>query len=178
MKRATAAMNAIGIEPRGFRPPGGGLTARTPALLRERGYTYHSPAGTRAGVAEGLAVLPFRWPLVDAYYYLPNFAGLRERYGDGADPLTPADMRAAMLAALERPETWDGQLVLLFHPFVAAAIGDEGFGAMTDVLERACELRDSGRCRLIRMDAAASELQGAGDAPAPVLETASWAGAG
>jgi hypothetical protein len=45
-------------------------------------------------------VLPFRWSLVDAYAYLPTFAGLRERYGDGPDPHTPQQMRAEMIAAL------------------------------------------------------------------------------
>jgi peptidoglycan/xylan/chitin deacetylase (PgdA/CDA1 family) len=179
LRRTTAAMSAIGIRPRGFRPPGGGVTARTPALLREHGYSYHSPAGTRAGVADRLAVLPFRWPLVDAYFYLPNFGGLRERHGDGAEPMTPGDMRAAMLAALDRPEDWEGQLVLLFHPFIAAATGEEGFGAMADVLSHARELRDAGRCRMTRMDEAAAELLAAGgDAPAPALESASWMGAG
>ncbi len=102
LERATAAMRDIGIEPRGFRPPGGGLTERTLGLLAERGYSYVSPAGEREGLRESLAVLPFRWPLVDAYSYLPQFAGLRERYGEGPAPHTPEQMRAKMSAALER----------------------------------------------------------------------------
>ncbi len=101
LARATDAMRAIGIECSGFRPPGGGLTEQTLRLLAEHGYSYVSPAGERAGLLEGFAVLPFRWPLVDAYAYLPSFAGLRERYGGGPDPLTPEQMRAEMIAALQ-----------------------------------------------------------------------------
>jgi peptidoglycan/xylan/chitin deacetylase (PgdA/CDA1 family) len=157
LDRATAALGAIGIEPRGFRPPGGGLTEQTGRLLAERGYAYHSPAGDRERVADGLAVLPFRWPLVDAYYYMPNFAGLRESHGDGAEPLEPADLRRAMLTALDEHRESDGHLVLILHPFLLA-LGDEALAATTDVLTRVRELGDDGRCRLLTMTQAAESL--------------------
>jgi peptidoglycan/xylan/chitin deacetylase (PgdA/CDA1 family) len=47
LARATEAMRAIGIDPRGFRPPGGGLTERTLALLKEHGYAYVPRASAR-----------------------------------------------------------------------------------------------------------------------------------
>jgi peptidoglycan/xylan/chitin deacetylase (PgdA/CDA1 family) len=134
LRRATDAIRAIGIEPRGFRPPGGGLTACTLKLLAEHGYSYVSPAGEREGLLDGLAVLPFRWPLVDAYSYLPQFAGLRERYGAGPDPLTPEEMRAEMIAALRSHSQREGHLALLFHPFSVAFTGDPGWEALDEVL--------------------------------------------
>jgi hypothetical protein len=120
LRRATEAMRRIDIQPLGFRPPGGGLTDRTLQLLGERGYTYVSPAGEREGLLEGLAVLPFRWPLVDAYSYLPQFAGLRERYGDGPDTLTPPRMRDAMIAALDAHAGYAGQAGQAAHVAQAA----------------------------------------------------------
>ncbi len=174
--RASHAMRAIGIEPRGFRPPGGGLTQRTLALLGEHGYSYVSPAGERAGVLEGVAVLPFRWPLVDAYSYLPQFAGLRERYGDGPDPLTPSRMQTEMIAALGRHTAQDDHLVLLFHPFSVAFTGDPGWEALNAVLGETARLAASGAITVSRMDEAAAQMlaQPKRSWPAPQLDQATW----
>jgi peptidoglycan/xylan/chitin deacetylase (PgdA/CDA1 family) len=158
LERATNAMRSIGVEPSGFRPPGGGLTARTLQLLGEHGYSYVSPAGEREGLLEGLAVLPFRWPLVDAYSYLPQFAGLRERYGEGSDPHTPAEMREAMIAALDGHSEQEGHLVLLFHPFSVAFTGDPGWEALDSVLGEATRLAASGALTTMRMDEAAARM--------------------
>ncbi len=191
LERATAAMRAIGIEPRGFRPPGGGLTERTLGLLREHGYSYVSPAGEREGLLDGLAVLPFRWPLVDAYAYLPQFAGLRERYGSGPEPHTPEEMRAEMVAALkahavaavsESPgdvagrSAQAGHLTLLFHPFSVAFTGDPGWEALDTVLCEVARLGAAGAIEAMRMDEAAARMleHPADFARAPQLDEATW----
>jgi peptidoglycan/xylan/chitin deacetylase (PgdA/CDA1 family) len=176
LERATDAMRAIGIEPRGFRPPGGGLTGRTLGLLGEHGYSYVSPAGERAGLLEGLAVLPFRWPLVDAYAYLPQFAGLRERYGDGPDPHTPEQMRAAMAAALEAHSHQDGHLTLLFHPLSVAFTGDPGWEALDSVLGETVRLAEEGALTAMRMDKAATRMLEMPEALSlpPQLDAATW----
>jgi peptidoglycan/xylan/chitin deacetylase (PgdA/CDA1 family) len=177
LRRATDAMRSIGIEPHGFRPPGGGLTENTLALLGEHGYSYVSPAGAREGLLEGLAVLPFRWPLVDAYSYLPTFAGLRERYGSGPDPLTPEQMCAAIIAALKNhSEQAAGHLTLLFHPFSVAFTGDPGWQALDDVLAEAVRLARDGAITMMRMDEAATQmLERPEEIPQPpLLDDASW----
>jgi peptidoglycan/xylan/chitin deacetylase (PgdA/CDA1 family) len=176
LERATDAMRGIGIEPRGFRPPGGGLTERTLALLAEHGYDYVSPAGEREGLLEGLAVLPFRWPLVDAYAYLPTFAGLRERYGGGPDPLTPEQMQAEMIAALQSHTEQEGHLALLFHPFSVAFTGDPGWEALDSVLRETVRLAETGAITMMRMDEAAARML---EGPAelnhpPQLDDATW----
>jgi peptidoglycan/xylan/chitin deacetylase (PgdA/CDA1 family) len=178
LARATEAMRRIGIRPRGFRPPGGGLTERTLALLNERDYTYISPAGEREGLLDGLAVLPFRWPLVDAYSYLPQFAGLRERYGDGPAPLTPERMRDdIMIAALdEHSHRRDGHLTLLFHPFSVAFTGAPGWEALDAVLGHTADLAAAGAITTMRMDEAAAQML---ELPvelthAPRLDEATW----
>jgi peptidoglycan/xylan/chitin deacetylase (PgdA/CDA1 family) len=178
LQRATGAMRAIGIEPRGFRGPGGGLTERTTTLLKEHGYDYVSPAGEREGLLDGLAVLPFRWPLVDAYAYLPQFAGLRERYGDGPDPNTPERMRAEMIAALRNhAETaGDGHLTLIFHPFTAAFTGDPGWEALDVVLGETVRLAGAGAITIARMDEAATRILERPETSGrpPQLDEATW----
>ncbi len=184
LARATDAMRAIGIEPRGFRPPGGGLTERTLALLVEHGYRYVSPAGEREGLLDGLAVLPFRWPLVDAYAYLPQFADLRERHGDGPNPHTPERMRGEMIAALrnhaeaeaETEAVGDGHLTLIFHPFTAAFTGEPGWEALDSVLGEVARLAEAGLVTAMRMDEAAARML-ALPAPRthrPQLDEATW----
>jgi peptidoglycan/xylan/chitin deacetylase (PgdA/CDA1 family) len=178
LTRATDAMRAIGIEPRGFRPPGGGLTERTLELLREHGYIHVSPAGERAGVLDGLAVLPFRWPLVDAYSYLPTFAGLRERYDGTPQTRTPEQMRDTMTAALENLSYEEGgHIALLFHPFSVAFTGDAGWQALDTVLGRVVRLAGTGALTAMRMDEAAERMLALGGERCgpPLLDDATWA---
>ena len=176
LARATDAMRTIGVEPSGFRPPGGGLTERTLGLLGEHGYSYALPAGEAEGMLEGLAVLPFRWPLVDAYAYLPQFAGLRERYGDGPDPHTPDQMREEMIAALRSHAEQEGHLTLLFHPLSVAFTGDPGWEALDSVLGELVRLAGTGTLTAMRMDAAAARMLECPEAQAhpPQLDDATW----
>lgn len=154
------------LGPAGFRPPGGQLTERTPALLRELGFTYVSPAGERAGVLDGVAVLPFRWRLIDAYYYLPHFGGLREQHGDPADPLSPGAMRDAFIEAIDGHD--EPHLTLLFHPFLVS-MGDEYLDAIDAVLDHAAARERAGAVRCVRMEDGAAHAEGE-----PVLDTSSW----
>jgi peptidoglycan/xylan/chitin deacetylase (PgdA/CDA1 family) len=176
LDRATEAMRSIGIEPRGFRPPGGGLTARTLSLLTERGYSYLSPAGEREGMLDGLAVLPFRWQLLDAYAFLPQFAGLRERHRGDPQPYGPEQLCEELIAALRAHARRKGHLALLFHPFAVAFTGEPGWDALDAVLAEAVHLTTTGALALPRMDeAAAWMLTHAEDFHhPPQLDDATW----
>jgi peptidoglycan/xylan/chitin deacetylase (PgdA/CDA1 family) len=121
LARGVDALSALGLRPAGFRPPGGALTEETLGALRELGFTYCSPAGRDAGVRAGLAVLPFRWELIDAFHYLPHFGDRRQAVLGAADPLPPAALRRTLAAALDETVRDAGLLVLLFHPFLADA---------------------------------------------------------
>jgi peptidoglycan/xylan/chitin deacetylase (PgdA/CDA1 family) len=114
LERGVGALDRLGLRPAGFRPPGGSLTDATPALLRELGFSYVSPEAGAAEPLDGLAVLPFRWPLVDALYYLPHFADLRERFLGTRDEQPPSRLLEEISAA-------PGE-VLVFHPFL---LGDD-----------------------------------------------------
>ena len=176
LDRATEAMRSIGIEPRGFRPPGGGLTARTLSLLTERGYSYVSPTGEREGLLDGFAVLPFRWQLVDAYAFLPQFAGLRGRYRGDPEPYGPERMGEEMIAALHAHARRDGHLALLFHPFAVAFTGEPGWAALDAVLAEAAHLAAAGTLAMTRMDEAAAWILTHGEDfhHPPQLDDATW----
>ena len=120
--RGLTAFRGLGLEVEGFRPPGGALGPRTPAALAAHGLRWCSPLGTRAGRVDGVALLPFRWPSVDAYYRLREFADLRRSLGDAPEPVSARAAADALLAALERPA--DGPLVLILHPFLMVADDD------------------------------------------------------
>ena len=81
-----------------------------------------SPDGTHARRANGLAYLPFRWRLVDAYYRLESFAERRVRLGDGAHAASPREAADALLEALDAPA--DGPVVVILHPFLMLSPGE------------------------------------------------------
>jgi peptidoglycan/xylan/chitin deacetylase (PgdA/CDA1 family) len=123
LERGVAALDALGLRPLGFRPPGGRLTSASPRLLRELGFEYVSPQeGETAG---GLEVRPFHWPLVDALYYLPHFADLRERYLGTRREQPPERLRAAIAAA--------GDEIVVFHPFLLGE--DDQFDVLRTSIE-------------------------------------------
>jgi peptidoglycan/xylan/chitin deacetylase (PgdA/CDA1 family) len=175
LDRAQGAMADIGLSPVGFRPPGGLMTPLTLELLRSRGFRYISPAGERDGVSDGVAVLPFRWSLVDAFYYMPHFSGLRQHEGFPEQPLPVTWMGEAMAQAIRTRVQETGHVALLFHPFSLAFTGEEGWATMGDVLSLLSKQVASGRAKLMRMDAAAGALLEADDGSSPpVLSHTSW----
>jgi len=129
--RARDALEAIGVPVRGFRPPGGRLTPSTLRLLGRHGFTHCSPAGEGTGVREGIALVPFRWALVDAYHVLPRFAALRERDRGAPDELPPAVLRDAIRGAAAA----GGVATLVFHPFLLA--GEDRLAVLRDALSAA-----------------------------------------
>jgi len=137
LERGVHALDTLSIRPYGFRPPGGALTASSVELLKNMGFTYCSPAGSLASISDNLVFLPFEWPIVDAYAYLPRFRSLRERFGDSREPLSPPHFRARLHMALSKAVQNRSYLSLLFHPFVEEK--EEYFEVMHSTLE---ELRD------------------------------------
>jgi peptidoglycan/xylan/chitin deacetylase (PgdA/CDA1 family) len=137
LERGVHKMDELGVRPRGFRPPGGRLTSSSPKLLEDLGFTYCSPAGLGIGFLGNVVVLPFEWRLVDAYYYLPRFGGLRETATGSSEPLSPARFQESLSSALQSAVRDGGHLTLLFHPFLEEQ--EDRFEIMRGALE---ELRD------------------------------------
>ena len=119
LARGVRALDELGLRPLGFRPPGGELNAGSLRLLRELGFTHCSPAGDAVAVREGVAILPFAWPLVDAYHYLPRFAGMR-----GSDvPRSPEEFARILGGALEDAVAGGHHSSVVFHAFLAEPEG-------------------------------------------------------
>jgi len=119
LERGVRRMGELGLRPVGFRPPGGELTRSSLGMIRDLGFTYCSPAGEALESSGGIVVLPFRWPLVDAFHYLPHFGGLRESILGSSDVLPPSRLGEAVGRALEEAVRDAAYLALLFHPFLA-----------------------------------------------------------
>lgn len=115
LRRGLEAFEALGLRPRGFRPPGGALTSRSPTLLREHGFDWCSPEGTHAEVVDKLAFIPFDWDLVDAYHLMDSFASLRRQRGD---PEKPRDPNALAAHLEQRLAAARGRHTLILHPFL------------------------------------------------------------
>jgi peptidoglycan/xylan/chitin deacetylase (PgdA/CDA1 family) len=137
LERGIHKMHELGVRPRGFRPPGGRLTPSSPELLEDLGFTHCSPAGRGIGLLGNVVVLPFEWRLIDAYYYLPRFSGLRETNTGSSEPLSPVRFRETLSSALQGVVRDGGHLTLLFHPFLEER--EDRFEIMRGALE---ELRD------------------------------------
>jgi peptidoglycan/xylan/chitin deacetylase (PgdA/CDA1 family) len=142
LERGVHKMDELGIRPRGFRPPGGRLTSSSLELLENLGFTHCSPAGLGIGFLANLVVLPFEWRLIDAYYYLPRFGGLRKSATGSSEPLSPSRFRETLSAALQGVVRDGGHLTLLFHPFLEEQ--EDRFEIMRGVLEELRDLAEEG----------------------------------
>jgi peptidoglycan/xylan/chitin deacetylase (PgdA/CDA1 family) len=142
LERATAAFRSLGILPVGFRPPGGGLTASTPQLLRELGYRWCSPAIDAIPEDDhGLRWVPFDWELVDAYYLMESFASLRVQRGEPSAPLKPAAV-AERFARILRDGRPHSTRTVILHPFLL--LDEAWFQAARRTLALIAELLSSG----------------------------------
>jgi hypothetical protein len=116
--RGAGAFAGLGIEVRGFRPPGGELNSRTPALLRGAGLSWCSPAGGTAGVRHGLAYVPFGWDLVDAYHLMDSFGALRRSRGDPESAVDPGELADRWEEELADLANTGSLRTLVLHPFL------------------------------------------------------------
>ena len=142
LERGVHKMHELGVRPRGFRPPGGRLTPSSPELLENLGFTHCSPAGLGIGFLGNLVVLPFEWRLIDAYYYLPRFGGLRETNTGSSEPMSPIRFKETLSSALQGVVRDGGHLTLLFHPFLEEQ--EDRFGIMRGALEELRDLAEDG----------------------------------
>jgi peptidoglycan/xylan/chitin deacetylase (PgdA/CDA1 family) len=137
LTRGRAAFATLGLDVRGFRPPGGALAARGGAPLAAHGFRWCSPEGARRGHDGALAVVPFAWPLVDAFHRLDSFAA-----GRGAAPLRPEAAADAILAALGAA----AEPTVILHPFLM--IADDERAATRRVLAHIAGLVAAGQAHV------------------------------
>jgi peptidoglycan/xylan/chitin deacetylase (PgdA/CDA1 family) len=134
LDQSVDAFAALGIHVRGFRPPGGRLTKRTLDLLAARGITRVSPAGRNAAARGELAILPFEWQGIDAFYYSDGFGSLRQIKGVSKEPMTPGELETGFMEIVNERLESGGYTALLFHSFLETT--PERVDAMRRVLVR------------------------------------------
>jgi peptidoglycan/xylan/chitin deacetylase (PgdA/CDA1 family) len=172
LDRGLAAMHALGIDVLGMRPPGGRLTQRTLGLLASRGLRYCSPAGSTPGI-EGIVVLPFAWPAVDAFHVLPAFAPLRKRLTGNEEPGGPDAVRESLLASVERALADGGHAMLVLHTWLI----EHELGAVREILVRVRKAVDAGELWAAPCQEVAAWIAGARHSlfsAQPVLDDSSW----
>ncbi len=141
---------------RGFRPPGGIIHGdRTLKLCRNHGLSYISPSAEQGAVvkldvgADSIAVLPFKWRTVDAYYYMDAFAGLRKVKGELPEEAQGPDVLVRKyIEEIDKVIETGGYLSTLFHPFLTNT--PERVQAMEQVLRHLVQRRDEGKLWLAR----------------------------
>jgi peptidoglycan/xylan/chitin deacetylase (PgdA/CDA1 family) len=118
LQRSVQAMQQAGVTPRGFRPPGGGMPQGALAQMKEAGLLYCSPLGVAGDsrVEDGMAILPFAWPHVDAYMIDTQLNALRERTGAGGPAKTMDEWQAVLDAALATARAAKCHVTVIFHP--------------------------------------------------------------
>lgn len=133
LAKGVHAFREIGLEVRGFRPPGGLLTSKSQELLPGAGFTFCSPAGRLVARVNELAVVPYAWDTVDAYYYNDDFAGLRRKRGDGESVLAPSVFRRRVQAAVAMARDEGEHVCLVLHPFLENE--PEHFSVLCEILD-------------------------------------------
>lgn len=117
-RQGVAALRELGVDVRGFRPPGGRIGPLSPAVLRDLGLGYCAPAGEAPGSDDGVPYLPFLWTAVDALFYFEPFAPLRAGLGLPADPPGHDAFQAAIDHDVEHALATGGLLVYVMHAFL------------------------------------------------------------
>lgn len=129
LRDALCAFRSIGIEPPGFRAPGGGRGPHTAEVVKRLGFRFDSSidefasATVPALLDNGLPNIPWQWEMIDYYqYYL---------HPDG--PRTPAEFESNFVREIERAAANGGFVTLIFHAFVSG-VDEQRFEAMRRVL--------------------------------------------
>ncbi|AEO59736.1 hypothetical protein MYCTH_2308245 [Thermothelomyces thermophilus ATCC 42464] len=136
-RKSWEAARAHGVDYVGFRPPGGRINERTWRLLKEYGVEYVSPLGEFGLGKEGVAVLPFDWRAVDAFWYMEKFDRIRKEYGENEDVRGPKEFQTWLRKEIDEVVRTGGYMSILFHPFLQTS--EERFEVLEEVLKRISE---------------------------------------
>jgi peptidoglycan/xylan/chitin deacetylase (PgdA/CDA1 family) len=132
LARGVEAFAELGREIAGLRPPGGRLGPGGVEVLREAGLTYASPAGTGAGVKDGVALLPFQWRHVDASCMLPPLGAVREQMAGSPAPIGPDAFLAYLEREVERLKAEGGFLSIVLHLPLLDWLGEDNLASLLD----------------------------------------------
>jgi peptidoglycan/xylan/chitin deacetylase (PgdA/CDA1 family) len=175
LRRSLAALRSCAVEVQGFRPPGGLLEEADFGVLGEEGIRWASPSGRRAGVRKDLVCLPFAWRDIDAYFFAPVLAPLRQADRDSGEPLSSAQFAEAVQGRIDASLRSEGDepLCLIFHPFLYTT--QERFATLARVLDRLQRAQASGDAQVGPGRAIAEQLRRRRDLAPPDFDRSTWA---
>ena len=152
LQRGRIAYRELGLQPRGFRPPGGRVGPRTLERIRAAGFDWCSPEIGTVRAPDGPALVPFEWAEVDAYHLMDAFAQLRAERGDGSATAGAAQTAGRIRAALDGEPPAGSAHVLVLHPFLML---DPAWAEQVEsLLAELARGRDQGLCCLTAGEAA------------------------
>jgi peptidoglycan/xylan/chitin deacetylase (PgdA/CDA1 family) len=134
LARGVEAFAALGLEVAGLRPPGGQLGPGGVEVLREAGLSYASPAGSGAGVDDGVAVLPFQWRHVDASCMLPPLGAVRRQMTSSPGPIEPDAFLSYLETEIERLSHKGGFATIVLHLPLLDWLGDSNLASLLNKL--------------------------------------------
>lgn len=129
VRDSLSAFRAIGIEPIGFRAPGGVLGDFGEAILKRNGLIYDSSFLEANGplhpyrLSSGMPSVPWQWEMIDYYQY----------YMRGEDEVSPATVESVFTKRIAQAAAARNLVTLIFHTFVSAVDNDR-FAAMERIL--------------------------------------------
>jgi peptidoglycan-N-acetylglucosamine deacetylase len=132
----TAALRLIGIEPQGFRAPGGYRGTRTAAVLADLGYRYDSSVTPESvnlppkvhRLDDHLVCVPWQWEGNDCWQYAKNPAGNQ----------TEDQARKTWLDMIHDAAGNGGLVTLTMHPFMSGFY-DAKFEVYSEILRTALD---------------------------------------
>ena len=137
LRQSMAAMQSIGIEPTGFRPPGGAIPAGAWSEFEAVGLLYCSALGTLGPRQVGRMVsLPFEWQQVDAYVTEEVMSHVRLRCGEPEAPMGLQHWIDSLHDTLDVAIKEGSQRTVIFHPTFLAR-SEAKLDVVTELIERA-----------------------------------------
>lgn len=117
LAKALTAMRSLGIEPVGFRPPGGAIPPEAWQEFEDAGLLYCSEAGTPGVSRNGKVIsVPFIWRAVDVYMIEEVMGFMRLRLGDPETPFTLDEWRAQLDRLVADAVAEGSHRTVIFHP--------------------------------------------------------------
>ncbi len=117
LARSLAAFRSLGINPVGFRPPGGAIPAIAWDEFAKAGLLYCSELGSPAVSRVGSVMsVPFEWRAVDVYMIEDELGFMRVACGDPEAPFSVDHWRAELERNLSAAIAEGGHRTVIFHP--------------------------------------------------------------
>ncbi|MES2976029.1 MAG: polysaccharide deacetylase family protein [Pseudomonadota bacterium] len=118
LQRSMDAFAAMGLRPRGFRPPGGEMPEGALQEFLDAGLDYCSPLGGLGDttVEAGVAVMPFAWRHVDAFMLSPDLGWMREQYGFPGKASTLDEWEQELRAGVDFALAHGRHVTVVLHP--------------------------------------------------------------